>query len=1074
MGAPRFTQQQRQAIAARQGNFLVAAGAGSGKTAVLTERVYWLVVPPLDPAFDASYRASHNGDGWGPDDHEVEPVFQSWDRAPAALSELLVLTFTNKAAYEMKERVRQKIAAHAATRSRLLPALEQAAITTFDAYALELVRTYHYEIGLDEAPSIVDQTLLNVQRKRLLDEIFAERYQAVLDGKDDDFRRFVHELVLVDDKDLKKFILDIDSYADLKPDKQKFLAHYLEEAYSDAHIEALTNELLRRAKGCISRYLAGARDFASVELYDLDNTLLAPALECRDWDGFFRYASEHNLPSLPRLPKAAGEEDKALRDYLKRGCLSELKEILLGDAATLRSDYLGTRSNLATALSLARELDARLAAFKRAHACFGFADIAALARKILEQEEIRSKISARFRFLMVDEYQDTSDLQEDFIARLAHDNLFCVGDIKQSIYRFRNANPDIFTKKYNDYLEKKGGTLITLPHNFRSRKQVIDAINEMFEKIMSQQVGGVNYRSGQALEFGNHSFDATAQKESYGLVVFNFSPAKGKAEFEQEAEIIAADIRYKIDHGYLVKGSDGQPRPCAYGDFAILLAKKRPFAMYRKACNKYRIPLAVSGEDRESSPDVIVVLTNLCRLCLQLADPSQGGNAKHLFASLARSFLFALPEQEVAAAVLNGSYEKTPFYQKLKQEAGRLAGLPLGEICYFFLHEFALPARLAYLGDVSENLQRVDAFLDMAKGFSSLGWGLGEFVSYFDDMEAYEERQDIATNVLEKDTVKCMSIHASKGLQFKIVYYPILKGRFRLNPEGIGYFSAKKSTGIALPNVHALASPRPLPLLLGGEIDAREEVSERMRLWYVALTRAEEKMILLMPKPGPNEEGAPKEEKKLSSAAECRSFYDFVRLADLPLPAVDCDAADHEAINGSRAAAKASVEAEHTPAPYALAFRSLPEPPAAKPSAARASKEVGESADLGALAYGRHLHRLMELVDFKTKDVSFIASAAEKALIERVLSLPIFENSAKAKAFKEYRFVSAAGSSVIDLYLLYEDHIDLIDYKAKDIDDPAYQRQLQLYEEYLSQAYPGKRIGKYLLSLSEATLKGVS
>lgn len=1099
MGAPRFTMQQRKAIDFKSGNCLVAAGAGSGKTAVLTERIYWLVVPPLDEGFSSRYRATHNGASWGPDDTETEPIFQSWDKAPAKLSQLLVLTFTNKAAYEMKDRVRQKIASHKETRDRLLSEVEQSSITTFDAYSLDLVKTYHYEVGVDEVPAIVDQTLLNVEKKRLLDEIFESRYQGALSGEDPAFKRFIYELALTDDKDLKRFILDIDALGDLKIDKEAFLSSYIAEAYSESYVERRLEQYLSAAKGYIESYKAGLSLVENGDIVRIDSDYLDPALDCIDWDAFYHYFQNH--PSFPRIAKDSSIEDKSLRDKLKKKNWEKLKEMLFGDAATLKSDYLATKDNVSLAIDIAKELDKRLNAFKRDHASFGFADIASLARKIVNKKEIGDYLKKKFKFIMVDEYQDTSDLQEALISAISNNNVFCVGDIKQSIYRFRNANPKIFADKNDSYGEGVGGTLITLPHNFRSRRQVIESINAMFAKIMSKSVGGVNYSNGQSLEFGNHSFDETEVEENYGLSIFSFTKDGAILDNEQEAEIIAKDIRYKVEHGYRVKGKEGW-RPCAYSDFAILMSKKRPFIMYQKVFNDYQIPLSVSDSTSEVDPDVIIVLRNLCRLTLLLSHGEiPDGTAKHLYASLARSFLFEIPEERVASAILKGDYCEEGFFSLLRKESYRLAKMPLLDICYYFITTFNLPSKLTVLGDIQDNLERVEAFLDMARSFSGFGWGLEEFVAYFDDMKEYEEDIDIEANALERNAVKCMSIHASKGLQFKVVYFPLMQAEFKKTDMGATYFSAKEGTGILLPNVHASSSPRTFISSLYGKGNAEEEVSERMRLWYVALTRAEEKMIVLMPKPEEEEEEDPENppaDKRPPSIEGSNSFYHFMQFAEPSCPVIDLDATDHEPIRGStkeeyeqekqileenrcekeeQGAGKVMEEepkaAEAPVNPYPLQFRHVNCPGIIEPSV-RASKEVMTPVDLGALAYGNRLHRLMELIDFKTKDTSFIHSPYEREIVDKVLSLDLFKDSENAKQFSEYQFSADGSIYVIDLYLLYDDHIDLLDYKSSNIDDPNYESQLSVYEAFLNKAYPGKKINKYLLSLKQGVAKRVS
>lgn len=1015
MSKREWTDAQRQAFSAKKGNFLISAGAGSGKTSVLTERIYELV-----------------------------------KSGEVKLQNLLVLTFTNKAAQEMKGRVRDLIKGDPAT-AALAPEVEAASIMTFDAFALSLVKKHHYELNLSQDIEVVDASIFSVEKKKLLDETLDRYYAAFLAGESPLFGDLVYHYAIKDDHDLKDFIIAVDDLGDRQADKKAFFASFLSTHFDEAYITKSLHDFEAMIREGLNEIIEQAKSgYSEAELADADIDFVSEILATPDYDTL--YSKMRDLPYVRKANKVGDEADTKLHQKLAKRYKELRGDLVVGDSATIRARYLQTEPYLGLILQILNELDEQLNAFKRHYGAFDFYDIATLAREVAKIPAINQELKARYSYIMIDEYQDTSDLQEAFIATLANNNLFAVGDIKQSIYRFRNANPSIFSSRFDAFSHHEGGELITLAENFRSRSTVLNDINLIFQSLMSKEVGGVDYSSGQALIYGNKSYDATELSEDHHLEIDEYDPVEGLEPGQTEASLIAQDIQEKVQSGYLVADKGGS-RPCRYSDFAILIDRKKDFVLYKKTFTQYKIPLIATDLGETSSEDVVIVLKNLSRLSYFLKTNPADPGVPHLFASLARSFVFHYDDEAIYHAIKDATYPSFPFYLTLKAHVEELNDGNLEDVLNFFIVEFGILEKLPSLGDTKANYERLQGFLGLAKTMGRFGWGLSELVSYFSDLDKYDVEMSLETSETEPTSVALMSIHASKGLEFPIVYYPGLMGKFNLR-DTAGNFLASNRYGLILP-VNDNLEAKNIFHFLSKNYEVGEEISEKLRLFYVALTRAKEKIILLRP--------ASPEPKIPLAPIGARYFNDFLLLWN-PAPSYIHHVTLHSL----------TLTPALTPiASFALNFKSVLVP-AIQEAGARASKLSPDLPDEGALRYGEKLHRYLELADFKSRDVSWIKDREDQALIAKVLALPLFQNVAKAKLYHEYAFYDEKANlhGVIDLLCVYEDHIDLVDYKAKDIDDPAYLKQLAAYTSYLNQVFK-QPVSAYLLSIREARIKGV-
>lgn len=1003
MAQEQLTKFQEAAINFDTGNCLVSAGAGSGKTKVLTLRIVDLV-----------------------------------RKKKAMLDQLLVLTFTNKAAYEIKDRVRRAIAESPDPEiSRHAAEVEGASIMTFDAFALELVSRYRYALGIEREVALVPESMVELKRKQTLEAIVEERAALANQGKDPLFASVVGAYCLANVNPLIKLVSSIDKEGNLKKDKAAFLSSFVNECYSDSFFAAGIRECYEKARGKLQKAQDLCQGYSVMELGQSMSNLVAELLTYPDYASLSaRFAAEI---SFPRYESKYDPIDKP-RNKVVKDLISEAKAMVAGDVATEKAKWLETKDAAIVAFEIAAELDRRMTAWGKRYSAYSFADIASLARNLAQKPDVAAELKARYKYAMIDEYQDTSDLQDQLIDSLACDSVFAVGDIKQSIYRFRNANPKNFKSKMDAYQNPKNGTLITMGDNFRSREQIIDAVNLIFSRIMTEEVGGVDYSNNQALAFGNHGYDATANDEKYGYEFYRYE--SDKPQDEAEAEIVAKDILDRMKKGYRFHANEGKGP--TYSDFAILISAKTSFPVYQKVFRKYGIPLEVTGSPKKEEKTIKTVLKNLLRLCEAVEKGiAPSSSLKHLYASIKRSFVFGEKDETIYKALKDDSYLKDPIFPQIRDILDHSDSLVL--LTQNLISEFAIIEKIPLIGDMKENYETLEAWMNGLSFFARFGWGLSEAVAYFDDLADHKVESEEEKTASEKNAVQLMTIHASKGLEFPFVYLPSLTSRFVSEKTNM-VFSRVYGPLFKNPK-DTYQNPETVFFRLQKESETAESKSERMRLFYVALTRAKENLVFLLPKDS--------EEAFLPSLAH--SFAEFLSLAN----AETGHQADKSALAEPSPIKPPKVD------PANLSFHAVSRP-AEEVAVERASKAIETPIDPALLRYGEKLHRLMELVDVARKDVSWIKEPKLREKIEETLRLPIFANVEKAKQYHEYSFLGKDGQEgKIDLFLLYEDHIDLIDFKASNIDDPAYQKQLAFYADFLKESFK-LPVHSYLISISQA------
>ena len=901
MSEPKWTPAQRAAIEDRGGALLVSAAAGSGKTAVLTERAVRLITDP---------------------EHPVDA-----DR-------LLIVTFTNAAAAELRARIGQALLKRsqaepgngALRRQRML--LQRAPICTIDAFCLDLLRKHFQALDIPPDFSPADPGSVELLRASALSETLENAY------RDPDFCAFADLYGKGrTDRAAGETILHVYDFLRALPDYDKkldeFLAPWQEEngfAASCWH-DLLLAEAVRSARAAGELFRAALADCPGdreQELADAEekktpsarekakNAVLekytdaqerldkAAALLGRveqlavagEWTPLYDLLTPYvlgmeELPGLKGMKKRLnGEHKKVIRTRADEGAalFAQILELTPCSEEEAEADRRAAEPRLRALFAAVRDFDARFSAKKRDRKLLEFSDFEHQALRLLRDPDgtptaLCGVIRQNYAAVMVDEYQDTNALQDALyrcLASPAGDDLFLVGDLKQSIYRFRQADPSIFREKLDSWPALPGGAarprpaegapgtdaMLALDANFRSAPQVVEGINFLFERLMSPELGDTAYGDGQRLVCG-------APGEYTGSVEAHFLPDDAA---ETDAGWIARRIEELVQSGEPVRDGSAT-RPVQYEDCCILLAARIDFPAYVEALTARGIPVyADARENLLDAPHIrplialLKVIDNPAQdiyLAAAMLGPLFGFTDDDLVRLRARAEEIQKQQGENAPQRISlygallltvNSGEDTPFTGKVRAFYARLTELrrmarsaPAEQL----LEEiFASTGYLAALG-VMENgaRRREDARLFASFCAGAGSGGISALVRAIDAAAlAGSTGQDTVPGGSRPGCVTVMTIHRSKGLQFPVVFVadtarrfnaadtrqPVLLHRMygaglRLRPEE-GEGAYKTAAYTALSNVHAA-----------------EMRSEQMRLLYVALTRAQDKLILTVP-----------------------------------------------------------------------------------------------------------------------------------------------------------------------------------------------------------------------------------
>ena len=895
-----WTTEQQQVIDLRNRNILVSAAAGSGKTAVLVERIVKIIT-------DKNH--------------------------PVDIDHLLIVTFTNAAAAEMRERIGNAIEKALDEQPgnehllRQLTLIHNAQITTIDSFCLYVVRNHFHEIDLEPNFRIGDEGELKLLREDVLGRVLEQNYEEPSEAFSDFVEGYASGRT---DAALNEMILQLYEFSRSYPWPEKWLDSFVgiyrienrEELDRAEWLAPLTENICFVLKDCeqlLKQALAITQQDDGPDMYekavqsDLEKyeSLSKLTSFCELYGAlsdikYDRLASSRGFEGDPdklELVKSLREQAK---DVVKKIC----KQYFFCSPEMMIEQLERTEPMLEEVVRLTKQFADEFAAAKRRKNLVDFHDVEHFALQILVDEETeKAKKTAEefrdtFEEIMIDEYQDSNEVQETLLRSISREergenNIFMVGDVKQSIYRFRLARPELFMKKYDSYsLEESTTQRIDLHKNFRSREEVLTCTNDIFYKIMARSLGNVEYDAEAAL-YPGASYPVSADFTPEILLADSNDELLEDTELSDkktlEAKIVAEEIRHLMKTQPVTDKATGELRAARYSDIVILLRSLSGWAdSLVEVLNGNGIPAhTVSSTGYFSTVEVQTVLSMLRLLDNPRQDIPMAAVLRSPMAGLTDEELAVLrledgsvPFHEAVLELAEGLYEEDgqkeisdseadseadqkqgrnadektenhieitahrkllKFYKKYKQLRQLVPDTPIHELIEIILRETGYGHYVAAMPAGSRRTANLNMLLEKAAAYEKTSYkGLFHFVRYIDELQKYDVDFGEADMVGEnEDVVRIMSIHKSKGLEFPIVIVSGMGKNFNkqdtrskmvLHPElgiGLDYMDGKKR----------IKSPTIAKKAIAKQIDL-ENLGEELRVLYVALTRAKEKLIL--------------------------------------------------------------------------------------------------------------------------------------------------------------------------------------------------------------------------------------
>lgn len=1033
---PRWTIEQETAINESGQNIIVSAGAGSGKTAVLTERVI---------------RKLKSG---------------------VSIKNLLILTFTNNAAHEMKDRIRKSIKKEAENDINLkkeLDYIDNAYITTFDSFALSIVKKYHYLIDIGNDISIIDSGIIDLKKEEILEDIFEENYK----NNNTLFLKLVDLLCVKDDKKLKELILNINSKIDLLENKSEYLNNYIENYYNDNFINSIitdyTNLLLEKIN-TIKKLLISLSSEVDGKYIDKYYLELDNLLKSNDYDSIRNNSNDIKLSPLRNATELGKSIKKEISEIIK-----DINNMCYYTLDDIKNNLINTKDYVSAIINIIKELDIRINKYKRSINKYEFNDISIMAINIVKNnKEVRDELINSFNEICVDEYQDTSDLQESFINLISNNNVYMVGDIKQSIYRFRNANPLLFKNKYNKYMAHDGGMKIDLVKNFRSRYEVLDDINIMFNLIMDNYIGGAEYSESHNMVFGNTTYiEEGKTNQNNNLEIYNYIYDKelGYKKEEIEAFLIAKDIKDKINNKYQIFDKDEKIlRDIEYKDFVILMDRTTNFDLYKKIFEYVGIPTTLYKDENIVNENELYLIKNLINLVIKIKNNEYDTSFKYSFTSIARSYLSDYNDDDIFNIFLNNNFKDNEIFIKCNEIVKNIDSMSSQEILENIVDKFDFINKFISVGNIDNKTMIIDYLYKTFGDLDSIGYGIEDVNDYLDNIISKNKQIKINMTDNSGNTVKIMTIHKSKGLEYHICYFSGFDKPFNLSDlkDKIIY---DNKYGIITP-IDNEGLDDVITKYIVKDNYIKEDISERIRLLYVAVTRAKEKMIIVGNFNTEDTFGVEANgviDNRIRS--KYKSFKDIIISIRSRIPnyIVDIDLntinLTHEYNNVKSYNISENIEIIEDK--INIIENNVEKEEVINKHFSKENLSIVDNITKNNMELGTYLHELFESVDLKNPDYNDL-NENDINYVKKLLSNDIMKNINNAKIYKEYEFIYEDSNEkyhgIIDLMLEYNDYIDIIDYKLMNTTSPEYIDQLNGYKNYIENIFD-KKANLYLYSI---------
>ena len=862
----KWTSEQQKVIDLRNRNILVSAAAGSGKTAVLVERIIRRLTE---------------------------------DDTPTDVDRLLIVTFTEAAAAEMKERIGAAIEKKLEERpgdirlERQATLIHSAQITTIHSFCLAVIRDHFHVIGIDPGFRIAEEGELKLLKQDVLEELLEECYAEAKEEFLDFTERFGSGK---SDKKIEEIILKMYEYSRSYPRPDRWLDQCV-KAYESEDLEVRAEERVRMRAADIERVLERGLKICEEpdgpymygDMLDSDLEELERLQRAENFDAMYSAAAGFKWKRLSSrkddtVSPDKKEKVKKLREQAKSLLKGMQEDYFYAPREVWQQDMQDALPSVVTLTELVKRFAHMLDEKKRLRNMIDFNDMEQFALAILTEEKdgelvpsaVAGEYQDRFDEVMIDEYQDSNLVQETILTSVSRVsrgeyNIFMVGDVKQSIYSFRLSRPELFMEKYNTYSLKDSVTQrIDLHKNFRSREEVLDSVNDIFRQIMKKELGGIEYDDSAALYPGAEFPPLPSGKEDFcksELLLLDKEDTRGEDERQAEARMIARRIRELIRDGVVLDKETREYRRVQYRDIVILTRSIRGWAeVFSSVLGEEGIPAySVSREGYFETYEVSVLLDYLKILDNARQDLPLAAVLTSVFGGLDTRELAEIriaypnvPFYKAAAMCAKGDAAEDAcmeelrgklrrFYDQVRYFREKVPYTPIHELLEEIIDKTGYGLYIAAMPGGAQRMANVEMLTERAAAFEGTSYkGLFNFVRYIAQLKKYDVDYGEAGIMDEQaDTVRIMSIHKSKGLEFPIVFVAGMgkkfntqdtKGSVLLHPDwgaGVDLIDLKRRT----------QTPTFLKKMIREET-ALENLAEEMRILYVALTRAKEKLIM--------------------------------------------------------------------------------------------------------------------------------------------------------------------------------------------------------------------------------------
>ena len=888
MGVNNWTEDQLKAIEKRDSNILVSASAGSGKTAVLVERI-------------------------------IEKILNDY----LDVDKILVVTFTNAAAQELKEKILNAI--YKALENEKDPKkinhlknqliyINRASITTIDAFCFKLVRENFNILNIDPNIRICEESQSVLIKTRVLEDLLEEEYESYVDEKNVFGLYNILELFSGKDEELLDNILRIYNYIQSFPYPFKWLKEQIEkynitediDLYDTDFGRDIYEDIVSEIELCIEKYDDYLNKISGIEEFNkcytiLDNDIQilksAIAISNKSWDKLYENISNINFPKFV-IGKVSDEELKnEISEFRKKevkSVIDKIKKKIYAKSNEILEDNKIAYKYIKYLYEFLVRYDNNYREEKKNLGVAEFNDIMHYALELLVDEEdnitdIALGLKDRYKEIYTDEYQDTSYVQERILDAISKDNnRFMVGDIKQSIYGFRQARPDIFNDKYISYSskadEESSNCKIILSKNFRSREEVIDSINYIFEKIMSMKNGQCDYTQNERLICGNTGYissDDTSYKTQINIINLKdkeVSPFEENDDDEVQIDedlsniqIEAKCIAYKIKEIIKkdkVMDKDGMLRSVKYKDIVVLLRGiKNKAEIIEEELKRNNIPVFCDTSSSIFEGDEVKLVLSFLKI---IDNPYQDIYMISIMFSIIGNF--TLDEitkirlydstsyvYDTLNSILNDEeYVKQEgkivekikrFLSIIKEYTIYSKKYSISELLIRLYKDTNIYYQFALEDDAESKKANLNYLIELASTFySNIGNTLNAYIKYIDNLKDKQDTSTTSAKIIgeNEDVVRLMTIHKSKGLEFPIVILADTSKGYNFSDSrkqrvvfhhkyGIGIDVVNQDLGVTYPSLikQAIRS-----------VIEKETKSEELRLLYVALTRAKEKLYI--------------------------------------------------------------------------------------------------------------------------------------------------------------------------------------------------------------------------------------